>query len=215
MHEKITRVPSSWRETVEGIKNVVRAGLYVDVNMTLSKLNVDHVAEYVDFLAELGVRNVSANRLIYAGKALEVREWFEPSFEETARALEPLREKALEHGMRFTWYGVTRYCELNPLELEVGLKFCSACSITIAVEPDGTVIPCQSYFHPLGNILRDKWEKIWNHKLCREIRERQFAADHCKACPYFEACGGGCPLEAAVRPYKPPEVLRQAEATRH
>ena len=207
IHERITRVPGSWRETVEGIRNSLEAGLYVDVNMTLSKLNVKHVAGYVDFLAQLGVRNVSANRLIYSGKGLEVREWFEPSFDETARALEILKDKALEHGMKFTWYGVTRYCELNPLELEVGLKFCSACSVTIAIEPDGTVLPCQSYFHPLGNILRDKWEKIWNHELCREIRERRYAAPSCGECGHFAACGGGCPLEAKVRPYpKPPET---------
>ena len=201
VHERITGVSGSWDETVEGVKNAVRAGLYVDVNMTLSRLNVRHVAEYVDFLAQLGVRSVSANRLIYSGKALEVKEWFEPSFDEMREALEEFREKALEHGMRFTWYGVTRYCELNPLELEVGLKFCSACSITIAIEPDGTVIPCQSYFYSLGNILKDKWDRIWRHPLCQQIRERRYAAPQCRECPLFSACGGGCPLEAIVRPY--------------
>ena len=200
VHEKITGVKGSWEETVKGVENALDAGLYVDVNTTLNKLNVGHVGKYIDFLAEIGVKNVSANRLIYSGKALAVREWFEPSFEETAKALETMREKALEHGMKFTWYGVTRYCELNPLELEVGLKFCSACSITTAVEPDGTVIPCQSYYQPLGNILRDKWEDIWRHPLCEEIRKRKYASE-CRSCPLFTECGGGCPLEAKVRPY--------------
>ena len=202
IHDKITGVEGSWEETVKGIKNVLKAGVYLDVNTTLNKYNVDHVDEYVDFLHELGVENVSANRLIYSGRGLEVREWFEPSIEEMKEALETFLERSSEYGMTFRWYGVTRYCEYNPVEEGLGLRFCSACSITIAVEPDGTVIPCQSYYEPLGNILKDKWEKIWNNPLCEEIRERRYAAKECLNCPLFTACGAGCPLEAKVKPLK-------------
>jgi len=207
IHEKITRVSGSWKETVEGIKNVLKAGIYVDVNTTLNKWNINHVEDFVVFLHSLGVKNVSANRLIYSGMALQVRDWFEPSFEETRKALEDLLEKTYEYGMKFTWYGVTRYCELNPLELGLGLKFCSACSITIAIEPDGTVLPCQSYFVPLGNILKDKWDKIWHHKICDYIRKRKFADPLCQKCPFYDSCGGGCPLEAKIREYKIPANL--------
>ncbi|RLE64941.1 MAG: radical SAM protein, partial [Thermoprotei archaeon] len=115
-------------------------------------------------------------------------------------ALEIFLEKTAEYGMAFQWYGVTRYCEYNPVEEGLGLRFCSACSITIAIEPDGTVIPCQSYYEPLGNMLKDGWESIWNHSLCIEIRERKYAWRDCLDCPFFTACGAGCPLEAKVRP---------------
>ncbi|MCD6369107.1 MAG: radical SAM protein [Thermoproteales archaeon] len=201
IHDEITQVKGSWKETIQGIRNILDAGVYLDVNMTLSKLNCMEVEEYVDFLHELGVRNVSANRLIYSGKGLEVKEWFEPTMEETKMALEVLSERTQEYGMRFRWYGVTRYCELNPLEMGLGLKFCSACSITLAIEPDGTVIPCQSYYHPLGNILKDKWDKIWHNPLCEAIRKRSFAGEVCRECPFLQSCGGGCPLEAKIRPF--------------
>jgi len=199
VHEKITQVKGSWEETVQGIKNALSVGLYVDVNTTLNKYNIDHLDEYVDFLHELGVENISANKLIYSGRALEVKDYFEPTIEETKQALETLLDKAYEYGMKFTWYGVTRYCELNPLEIDLGLKFCSACSITIAIEPDGTVIPCQSYYTPLGNILKDKWDKIWNNPICEEIRNRRYAPEECLKCPQFNPCGGGCPLEIKAR----------------
>ena len=205
IHDKITGVKGSWEETVKGVKNVLKSGLYLDVNTTLNKFNVGHVDEYVDFLHELGVQNVSANRLIYSGRGLEVRGWFEPSIEETAEALETFIEKTGEYGMSFRWYGVTRYCEYNPLEAGLGLRFCSACSITIAIEPDGVVIPCQSYFEPLGNILKDKWSKIWNNPTCKYLRDRKYASSYCLECPLFKACGAGCPLEAKARPIKPPE----------
>ncbi len=208
VHERITRAPGSWSETVEGIRNMADLGIYVDVNATLSRLNVGDVVGLVELVHELGADAVSANRLIYSGRGLEVREWFEPSPGETLVALEEMADAAAERDLEFRWYGVTRYCELNPLEHQLGVKFCSACSITMAVEPDGTVIPCQSYYEPLGHILRDDWGSIWDHPLCEGIRSRSFAGPACRSCPFFSACGGGCPLEARVRPYpeSPPEV---------
>ena len=208
VHERITQVPGSWEETVAGIRNLADLGIYVDVNATLSTLNLGDVRELASLAADLGADAVSLNRLIYSGRGLEVREWFEPSPEETARAVEEMMDEAAELDLEFRWYGVTRYCEMNPLESNAGLKFCSACTITMAIEPDGTVIPCQSYYHPLGNMLRDDWGSIWGHPLCEEIRKRRYAGEACGSCPLFSSCGGGCPLEARVRPYPeaPPEL---------
>ncbi len=64
----------------------------------------------------------------------------------------------------------------------------------MCVEPDGAVIPCQSYYEPLGDILRDPWEAIWNHDLARGLRERSYAPKKCRECAEFAICGGGCPL---------------------
>ncbi|MFH0748586.1 MAG: SPASM domain-containing protein [Candidatus Bathyarchaeota archaeon] len=97
--------------------------------------------------------------------------------------------------MDFTWYTPTQYCILNPLQLELGIKSCSACKISMCTEPDGTVIPCQSYFKPLGNILTDGWKKIWTNPLCLELRSRKYAPEKCQDCPQLSTCGAGCPLK--------------------
>jgi radical SAM protein with 4Fe4S-binding SPASM domain len=92
------------------------------------------------------------------------------------------------------WFTPTPYCQLNPVSLGLGIKQCTACSLNMAVEPDGTVLPCQSYYRPLGNILRDQWENIWNHELCGKIRKREYLDDECSNCALADTCGGGCPL---------------------
>ncbi|HDD64476.1 MAG TPA: radical SAM protein [Thermoprotei archaeon] len=199
VHDSITRVKGSWRETVEGIKNAVKEKVYIDVNMTLMKHNIAGIEKWVKFLHELGVENISANKVIYSGKAIELVEDLEPPVNDVEEALVRIKDLAEDLGMKFTWYGVTRYCELNPLELGLGIKSCSAALITLAVEPDGTVIPCQSYFRPLGNILRDKWEKIWNNPLAITLREAKYAPEKCFKCPLFNTCRGGCPLEYEVK----------------
>ena len=112
--------------------------------------------------------------------------------------LEPIlgvvTDRARELGMRFIWYSPTRYCMLNPASLGVGFKRCTAAEYNICIEPDGNVLPCQSYYRPVGNILNDRWDEIWNSPLFLAIRNRTGLPEDCEACPDLDTCGGGCPL---------------------
>ena len=78
------------------------------------------------------------------------------------------------------------------------MKQCSAAHLAMAIEPDGAVLPCQSYFEPLGNILTTKWKKIWNHKISKNLRKMEYLPEECLNCPERELCGGGCPLNYAA-----------------
>ncbi len=207
VHDSITQVRGSWIETVKGIKNVLDHDVYVSVNATLLRKNYPTIESLVKFVAELGVNGFSLNRLIYSGRGKGLV-GLEPPFEDIKRLLAEVKELTTELDLDFRWYGVTRYCDLDPMEEGLGPKFCSACSITLAVEPDGSVIPCQSHYKVVGNMLRDDWEKIWENPECVRIRELGFVGDACRSCPLLNVCRGGCPLEAEVRPYptKPPEV---------
>jgi len=53
----------------------------------------------------------------------------------------------------------------------------------------------------IGNILRDDWQKIWNHPLAVSIRKREYVEPKCKDCPQLQICGGGCPLELSKANY--------------
>ena len=64
----------------------------------------------------------------------------------------------------------------------------------MCIEPNGDVIPCQSYYSSLGNILRDDWESIWNHPTAVSIRNRDWVPEECRSCAELALCGGGCPL---------------------
>jgi radical SAM protein with 4Fe4S-binding SPASM domain len=195
VHDKITGAEGSWEETVQGLKNAIATPVYTISNTTLSQFNVDGIEQTIEFLHGLGLRQFACNSLIYSGKAPEVAKSFALEESSLEPVLTRISSKARQLGMEFTWYTPTQYCEVNPLELELGIKSCSACRINMAIEPDGTVIPCQSYFVPLGNILRDEWKKIWQNPLCLKIRARKYAPDKCYECPSLNICGAGCPLK--------------------
>ena len=199
IHDAITETPESWKETVAGIRNLLKTSIYTSVNMTLNRQNLKYTVETVDFFHKLGLKRFSANGLIYAGKGVKAASSFAVEEKELQLLLEEIRDKARGYRMQFTWYTPTHYCELNPVTLGLGIKCCSACRITLCIEPDGDVIPCQSFFEKIGNILTDKWNDIWNHPICDSIRQKEYAPEKCRKCLELNVCGAGCPLELKAK----------------
>jgi radical SAM protein with 4Fe4S-binding SPASM domain len=153
--------------------------------------NYADIEETMRLLISLGVKNIAFNSIIRSGKGEETEGI---GYDELSEILSKLRLMAIEAGVNLIWYSPTPYCEFNPINYGLGIKQCTACSLNMAIEPDGTVIPCQSYYEPLGNMLNDPWDKIWNHSLCKEIRERGYLDGKCLDCQLRDVCGGGCPL---------------------
>lgn len=192
IHDAMVGANGAWEETVAGVRNAVAAGLYTTTNTTLTRHNVPVIEETVAFIAALGISAFACNSLIHAGRGATVNSGFGEG--ELEPVLERVRAAAEEHGLRLIWYTPTQYCAFSPLQLDLGVKACTAALYNMCVEPDGGVIPCQSYYEPLGNILRDRWERIWNHDLAVYLRERRYVPEKCYACPELTLCGGGCPL---------------------
>ena len=201
IHDLMTAVEGSWKETVVGIKNAVRSQIYVTTNTTLSKYNAPDFLRTIDYVKELGVAAFGCNSLIYSGKANAVSQEFALPIEELEPLLTKVRDKAQQLNLKFLWYTPTQYCRLDPVKLGLGVKSCTAAMINMCVGPNGDVYPCQSYFESLGNILVDKWEQIWNHPLAVKIRNREYVEPKCKDCPQLQVCGGGCPLELQDKQY--------------
>ncbi|TFG76473.1 MAG: radical SAM protein [Chrysiogenales bacterium] len=195
----------SFRHTVQGIRNAVEQDIYVLTNSTITNANSDLIAEIVPFLKNLGVRSFAVNSIIKAGKSRHQDPGL--SEKELLPVIKQLQQKAAQEGMRLTWYTPTQYCRLNPVELDLGVKQCTAGKYNLAVEPDGTVIPCQSFFRPLGNILNDPFEKIYQHDFLVSLRRRDWAMDKCRECEWLSTCGCGCPLQISEDSFCCPDLL--------
>jgi radical SAM protein with 4Fe4S-binding SPASM domain len=195
IHDKMTDAKGSWIQTVEGIRNATEAQIYVSTNTTLSKHNTDDFLTTIDFIKALGVDAFGCNSLIYSGKAPGIQEEFALTTVDLNLLLPKIRDKANLIGLKFLWYTPTQYCQLNPVQLGLGVKSCTAAMINACVGPNGDVYPCQSYFESLGNILKMSWEKIWLSPLVESLRKRDYVEEKCKNCSQLQVCGGGCPLE--------------------
>jgi radical SAM protein with 4Fe4S-binding SPASM domain len=198
IHNAMTAA-DSFAETVGGIRNAIAVGLHTITNTTLTRQNVAQAREIVDFLHHLGLKTFAMNGMIFAGRGRENRDALQA--EELYPVLATVRGRAAALKMRFLWYTPTMYCRLSPLELELGPRRCNAGEYSMCIEPNGDVLPCQSYYVRAGNILRDPWPKIWQSELFRGFRERVRNPEasglppRCHDCPDLSVCGGGCRLE--------------------
>ncbi len=172
-----------FRDTVAGIENALAAGLNLSVNTPLCTLNRDYPAT-LRFLHDKGVRYVTCSGLITTGKATT------PQSEELQLTHAELRDILRES---------VAYCFANEMEIsftspgwvddafcrELGITTpnCGACLSNMAVTPGGNVVPCQSWLSaaPLGHILHDDWDAIWNSETCRT--HRAFSAQMRCECP--------------------------------
>ncbi len=192
IHDAMVGAAGAWRQTVQGIRNALELGLFTMTNTTLLAENAPGIGATLDFLAELGVPTVGCNALIYAGHGETVGTGLPEA--QLRPLLELVRAKTQQHGQRLIWYTPTQYCHFDPMQLELGVKGCTAARYNMCIEPEGSVIPCQSYYQSLGNLLQDPWESIWNHELAVWLRERKYIPQTCEPCPMLQECGGGCPL---------------------
>jgi radical SAM protein with 4Fe4S-binding SPASM domain len=193
----------SFDQRVRGIQNALACGIHVITNTTLMRGTMDHVEEFIDSLYDLGIRTFAMNGMIYSGGGFENPNAIPEA--ELPSLLVRVRDYALKKQMRFMWYTVTEYCRMSPIELDIGAKRCNAAEYSMCIEPNGDVIPCQSYYRSAGNILQNSWESIWNGDLFRRFREREDRPrevgleEKCWECPDLLLCGGGCRIELEAR----------------
>ena len=162
-------------DTVAGIRNAVAAGLSVSVNTPLCSLNTDYAAA-VRFVNGLGVRYVTCSGLIPSGSAegaeSQATRLTEEQLTNVLRRAVTVAEE-LEMEMDFTSPGWLKEETLRSMGLTL-VPSCGACLSNMAIAPDGGVIPCQSWLssQPLGNMLTDDWDKIWQSQRCAAIRAK-------------------------------------------
>ena len=192
IHDRLVQSNAAWVQTIAGLQNALKTPLYVMTNTTLLKQNSLYLEQTLEYLASLGVPTIGLNALIYSGHGKTVGSGLNEM--ELAPLLALARERTEKSGQRLIWYTPTQYCNFDPMQLDLGVKGCTAALYNMCIEPDGGVIPCQSYYHKLGNLLTDPWDSIWKHPLSINLRERCYIHDECKGCTFLQECGGGCPL---------------------
>jgi radical SAM protein with 4Fe4S-binding SPASM domain len=206
-HDAMVGARGAWSQTIAGLRHALSAKLFVMTNTTLLRLNTPQLAETLDFLADLGVPTVGLNALIHSGRGAMAGTGLDEN--ELTPLLELARARTEAHGQKLIWYTPTQYCHFNPVQLNFGVKGCTAALYSMCIEPDGNVMPCQSYYASLGNMLTGDWHSIWNHDLAVSLRERRDLPTACVSCVLLPECGGGCPLS---RQAQTPQPLSWAQA---
>jgi hypothetical protein len=135
----------------ELIRQVMSADLYTAVHLTLTVSNQDGYLDKIRHLANLGVTAISLTTA-------------DPSLGEL---LEAGRNQLALSGIELVWNLPVPYSAAHPIALERNrlLKPDGAGRAWLYVEPDGDVLPDQDILQPMGNLLTDSWETVWQQHL--------------------------------------------------
>lgn len=201
IHNQMVQAKGAWTDTVAGIQRVLETPLYVMTNTTMLCENAPSIQLTLEFLSELGVPTIGLNALIHAGAGATCGSGLKEA--ELKPILSMARGHCDAHSQKLIWYTPTQYCHFDPMELALGVKGCTAALYNMCIEPDGAVLPCQSFYKPLGNLLSDPWSNIWEHDLSIGLRKRHYKPAKCSACELLSECGGGCPLSNSDLIFQP------------
>ncbi len=187
VHNKLVGA-DQFENTAAGIDNALNEGLSVSINTPLCTLNRDYL-KTLEYLHDRGVIYVTCSGMIMTGNATTEES---TGLQLTASELEEILREAVkychENGMEinFTspgWIDQKVFDELN-----IPSPSCGACLSNMAITPGGNVVPCQSWLsdRPIGNMLRDDWENIWNCPDCAV--HRNYSSEMTGDCPLRRTC---------------------------
>ena len=187
IHNRLVGAPQ-FENTAAAIENAVSEGLSVSVNTPLCTLNRDYV-KTLEYLHERGVIYVTCSGLITTGNAAgKDSESLQLSSEELEKILRAGVAYCHENGMEIAFTSPGWIADPVFEELNIPAPSCGACLSNMAITPGGNVVPCQSWLsdQPLGSMLTDDWNKIWNSQAC--VSRRNYSSEMTGKCPLRRCC---------------------------
>jgi len=187
------------RQTIQGLQNLAKEGIKVNLNSVVTAQNVQELPELADFALYLGnVAGIGFDLLRDAGRAKEnISVVSKPTGKQLYTALRLLAERCEYNKQQFGIRVVVR--EIEEAKKRLAAPACSkaycyaACGRSYVFLPNGDSYPCGSltdnpqYF--MGN--------IWEPPIMSLAIPKQ-KAGMCDQCSYESFCPGGCPSRLMV-----------------
>ncbi|MCD6119950.1 radical SAM protein [bacterium] len=193
VHDEITSSTGSFNKSVNAIKLLQAADIHVHANTTINKKNLPFLKEHLPLYKSLDLDRYSMNLMIPCGHGATQKDlWVR--YSEIGPIVREMKKEARDMGLKFLWYSPTPLCMFNPIPLGLGNKACAACDGLLSIAPDGGVLPCSSWAEPVGNILDEPFEKVWESARAKWIRAKKYAPPECRDCSELKVCQAACPL---------------------
>lgn len=175
-HDALTATEGSFDRSIDGIRNLVQAGIETQMLFILNRHNVHELQAYCELAASLGATAVGILRLYPLGHVREQWSELSLSLPEMSSAVAAVRPPA---GVRImqSWHPRNANC----------------CWQMSAVNAFGDSIGCAYLreYVDFGNVLQEPFLQTWNHPLGHKLRSGNVERS-CGACADSQSSHGGC-----------------------
>ncbi len=183
----------AYRRALDGVRNLVAEGIDTNINVTVTRRNMNQIGELIQVAEELGARGIAFSRLVPSGRG------------------KGLMAEALSHDEVGYFYDGLRWHRENskiavgsrdPLatiadidvdipQTELPVGGCAAGIFGVTITADGTIMPCRRMDLPIGNIKKDSFRELWvESPVLVALRSRESYHHGCQSCRYWPVCRG-------------------------
>lgn len=202
-HDQLRQLPGLYERVIEALDYAVDTPLDPVALITLTTENKDQILDIMTLVHEMGIRRISVMNLVCLGRG-EKNRYLELSIPQYVEVLASIHQRDQELpnlGVLYPDVPAALYGEAIGIKAYQDLKkvgkvgSCGAGILTIAVNPEGYVKPCDvSLDIRLGNVRTDDIIKIWRDdpllNQLRTITKSEIAP--CFQCKLHNICAAGC-----------------------
>ena len=211
-HDDFRCMVGTFDAAMSGITNAKRAGMSIQINSTISKLNVAYLDELISLAMEIGAKSFHPFLLVPTGRGKDI-EASELSPEEYEQTLNHILDKTAElrgkiairpicapHFMRISRQRMNQSGEAAPptgrpsASGHPGHSFSRGCLSGTGfcfISHLGSVQGCGYLDVEAGNVRQESFGQIWNKSnLFTNLRDMGKLKGKCGVCEYQRICGG-------------------------
>jgi radical SAM protein with 4Fe4S-binding SPASM domain len=194
------RGQGSYDKTIKGIKSILKANIPLELKFTLIKgVNIDDIYNMFSLCSQLGIKNISIGRFIFAGNGLENLK----AGNLIGREMEEVFFRIIEAGSEFPDLGIRvrdQLAKIVPLVSNIkipenivmnqkpymGINY-------LALDTYGNVYADRQLDVVIGNIHEKSLVDIWtkSKKLKQLKGDKKYLRGKCISCHINEICMGG------------------------
>ncbi len=199
----------AYAAAMKGIEAARKAGIEVQINSTITKLNVDYLEDLLSLALEVGAVAFHPFMLVPTGrgKSLEAVELSPQRYEETLNWIYDKQKQLGDriffkptdapHYLRIVKQRQKQECEAEPQKEMSGnaknriTRGCLAGTGFCFVSAEGKVKGCGYFDVEAGDIKKDSFAEVWdNSPLFQSLRNLANLKGKCGGCEYKRICGG-------------------------
>jgi AdoMet-dependent heme synthase len=206
-HDKFRGCPGAFEGALGGIRNAIAAGVEIQVNATITKMNAHHLPALLQLATDVGAVAFHPFMLVPTGRGKELAEqelapddyeywlnWIYDAQQTSELFFKPtdvphywrvMRQRAKADGKKLEVHPHS-HGGMNTLSRGclAGVGFCF-------ISHTGEVQPC-GYFDKLaGNVREQTFGEVWRDSpLFTHLRDLDALKGKCGACEYKKVCGG-------------------------
>ena len=214
VHDSFRGIQGVYNKTINGIKNCVEEGLFVNVASTATKYNYHEIPKIIDLCEQMGVNWFMLYNFVPTGRGAFISKNDLSPFERE-ELLKTLWDKLNNGGSVNVLSTAPQFARValmaelgenkkiipthfyNPslsgklVNLAEFIGGCGCGRFYCAIRPNGAIEPCVFFRYSVGNIKFDNLEKVWaDNRVLKELRNKDILEGNCGKCDYRYYCGG-------------------------